>query len=55
MNRQCAWCLKIYNFHTKEWTQGPAVKLINATHGMCPECDKKMKMELEEYYKKKVA
>lgn len=46
LQRQCAWCLKIYDFHTKEWKQGPAMRLVKATHGMCPECVKAFKEEL---------
>ena len=46
LQRQCAWCLKIYDFHTKKWKQGPAMRLIQATHGMCPECVKAFKEEL---------
>ncbi|HPZ07255.1 MAG TPA: hypothetical protein PL110_04025 [Candidatus Eremiobacteraeota bacterium] len=41
MKYQCAWCLKVLNINTGKWEQGPALVLPDASHGCCPECEKK--------------
>ena len=40
----CSWCNKIY--HLKEW-QVDKGKQTGASHGMCPDCEKKQLDELE--------
>ena len=40
----CSWCNKIY--HIKQW-QVDKGKRTGASHGMCPECEKKQLEELD--------
>lgn len=40
----CSWCNKIY--HIKQW-QAEKGKQALASHGMCPECEKKQLEELQ--------
>ena len=39
----CSWCNKIY--HIKQWQAEEGQETI-ASHGMCPECEKKQLEEL---------
>jgi hypothetical protein len=45
MKCQCAWCLKVLNIYTGKWEQGPALVLPDASHGCCPECECRAKLE----------
>jgi uncharacterized protein YlaI len=41
----CSWCNKIY--HIKQWQAEKGTQAV-ASHGMCPECEKKQKEELQQ-------
>jgi hypothetical protein len=44
----CSWCNKIY--HIKQWSIAAGDR-TGITHGMCSECEKKQKAELEKFLK----
>ncbi len=56
MLRVCAWCRKVG--HNGEWMRLEEYFVrgfeIETTHGMCPDCMKKMEEDTAEFYRKQV-
>jgi hypothetical protein len=45
----CSWCNKIY--HIKQWQIAEGQR-SGISHGMCPDCEKKQQVELDELLQK---
>lgn len=46
--KQCCWCKRKFNIHTKTWEVGAAEMIPEASGSICPDCKKKI---TEEYQK----
>jgi DNA-directed RNA polymerase subunit RPC12/RpoP len=46
--KQCCWCKRKFNIHTKTWEVGAAEMIQEASGSICPDCKKKI---TEEYQK----
>ena len=44
--RQCAWCWLVVD-RAGAYTIQPATKIRGATHGICPTCKERMRLEIE--------
>jgi hypothetical protein len=54
--RVCAWCRKVGHGDKWMWLEDYFAEgfHVATTHGMCPECLKKMEEDTKEYYRRKV-
>jgi hypothetical protein len=44
--RQCAWCCLVVD-NAGTYSIQPGRKITSATHGICPDCKKMMRAEIE--------